>query len=268
MKDYVIKNSDMYITPYGNVYINKKTESTGIRLSGGLDSAVVLYMIASTFNKYSIKTPIYPITVRRINTTEFTEYDRVNIYPYVDTIIDYIRSKFPNVVIKDSKKLDADLWWPTEHKDGKNIGNYTFAQTTLSNYQTWRFTRPYIFKEKNPQLGEDILYCEYTGTTMNPSEDSGVPQSEESHRDKKTNDYIENTASAIYVDDFIAYIEPFRNADKRITIWLAKHLGILEDLLPITRSCEGGPVETEEFTKECMKCWWCLERHWALDAVK
>jgi len=45
--------------------------------------------------------------------------------------------------------------------------------------------------------------------------------------------------------------------------WLAKEAGILDDMLHLTRSCEGGPDETHDFTKVCGECWWCLERDWA-----
>ena len=58
--------------------------------------------------------------------------------------------------------------------------------------------------------------------------------------------------------------EPFRNADKRVTIWLAREFGILETLDSLTRSCEGGREETEGWTKVCGTCWWCQERDWAM----
>ena len=111
------------------------------------------------------------------------------------------------------------------------------------------------------------MYCEYNGVTKNPPGDSGVPASEENHRDHYDHNYMLGSATALSrgSHDFVAEYAPIRNADKRITMWLADYLGVLEDLLPITRSCEGGPVETENFTKECMQCWWCLERKWALD---
>jgi 7-cyano-7-deazaguanine synthase in queuosine biosynthesis len=51
-------------------------------------------------------------------------------------------------------------------------------------------------------------------------------------------------------------------------MWLANELGVLQDLLELTRSCEGGPVETEKFTKECGVCWWCLERQWGYQNYK
>jgi hypothetical protein len=269
LKKMLIKASVKYDTPYGSVLINTNAKSVGIFLSGGIDSAVILYLIAKTFFEKSINVPIQPVTVRRGNPTDITKFDRVDIYPYVEKIIKYTREKFPSVVIYDTIKEEANYWWAAKHTDGRNISSYTSAQETLSNFLEWKFARPEIVKNTNSQKGHDILYCEYYGTTKNPPKDSGVPQSEESHRDNIFN-YITGSSTTIErgITDFIALYAPFRNADKRITMWLANNLGILKDLLLITRSCEGGPVETANFTKECMKCWWCLERHWALHNYK
>jgi hypothetical protein len=255
----------VYETPYGNVLININTKYVGIFLSGGLDSAVILYLIAKSFSENNITTPIQPVTIRRGNPTLLTEYDRVNIYPYADKIINYVRNKFPEVNILDTLKEDANYWWASVHENGRNIGSYTFLQTVLSNYLIWSYTRSNII-ENYFNSSYDYLYCEYFGTTKNPPKESSVPQSEESHRDYFTENYVKDCATTINsgYKDYIAYYQPFRNADKRITMWLANQFDILEDLLPITRSCEGGPIETENFTKECMECWWCLERHWAL----
>lgn len=260
-----MKDDVCFETPYGNVLINVNSKHVGIFLSGGLDSAVILYLIAKSFAENNIKTPIQPVTVRRGNPTPLTEFDRVDIYPYADKIINYMRNKFPNVNILDNIKEDANYWWATIHENGRNIGSYTYTMTYLSNYLLWTHRQNI---EEYFESTYDYLYCEYFGTTKNPPKDSTVPQSEEGHRDYFTDNYIINYATSIEYGNRVAYYLPFRNADKRITMWLANKFNILEDLLPITRSCEGGPIETENFTKECMECWWCLERHWALNNYK
>lgn len=268
MENLININDVVYETPYGKVLINTDAKNVGIFLSGGLDSAVILYLIAKTFSMNSIKTTIQPVTVRRGNPTELREYDRVDIYPYVERIINYVRHAFPDVTIYDTIKEEANYWWASVHENGANISSYTFSQTVLSNFLTWKYARPSIVEKTNAQKGIDTLYCEYAGTTKNPPKNSGVPPSEESHRDYNTKHYVNGVATSVMNGIFEKYYEPIRNADKRITMWLADQLNILEDLLHITRSCEGGPVETENFTKECMECWWCLERHWALENFK
>lgn len=266
----IIDRSTRYKTPYGDVYINNSSKTFGMSLSGGLDSAVILFLLAKTLHDNNSDSVIYPYTARRGNPTNLIEYNRVDIYPYVDKIIDYVKIKYPTVKIADSLKKDADYWWITEHKDGRNIGSYTETINHLSRYLTWNFSGANAVQKHHPGHGE-LLYVEYSGVTKNPPKGI-LPQSDESHRDvNHPNSLKDSSATVVFTDPqnpFIVYYEPFRNSDKRITLWLANKYGILEDLLPITRSCEGGEIETENFTKECMQCWWCLERKWALESYK
>jgi len=268
--EFLINNSKHYTTPYGTVSINTCAKNVGIFLSGGLDSAVILCLIAKTFAENNITAPIQPVTVRRGNPTNIRSYDRVNIYPYVEQIISYVRARYPSVVIHDTIKEEANYWWVSKHNGSGNVSSYTSQQEILSLFLQWYYTRPELITEIDPQALEDLMYCEYNGVTKNPPADSGVPASEEIYRDYNDHNYITGYATSLSrgpeeSHDFVAMYEPIRNSDKRITIWLANELRVLEDLLPITRSCEGGPLETENFTKECMECWWCLERKWALE---
>jgi len=54
------------------------------------------------------------------------------------------------------------------------------------------------------------------------------------------------------------FYAPFYNVDKQKICEVYKELGVLEDLFPVTRSCESF-VLTEG---HCGKCWWCEERQW------
>lgn len=265
--EFLLKNSRHYATPYGTVSINTCAENVGIFLSGGLDSAVILCLIAKTFTESGITASIQPATVRRGNPTNIREYDRVDVYPYVEKIINYVRTRYPGIVIHDTIREEANYWWVSKHDGSGNVGSYTYQQEVLASFLQWYYARPEIVTEKDSQGMQDLLYCEYNGVTKNPPANSGVPASEENHRDHNDHKYRAGSATSLSRGShvFLAEYAPIRNADKRITMWLANELGVLEDLLPITRSCEGGPEETENFTKECMQCWWCLERKWALE---
>ena len=41
---------------------------------------------------------------------------------------------------------------------------------------------------------------------------------------------------------------------------------LIDDLLPITRSCEGWDYMTTNYSETCGECWWCMEREWAFNA--
>lgn len=53
---------------------------------------------------------------------------------------------------------------------------------------------------------------------------------------------------------------PFKNINKKGIKELYDHLGVLEEIFPLTRSCEYFP--TTDFSKHCEKCWFCAERYW------
>lgn len=79
-----------------------------------------------------------------------------------------------------------------------------------------------------------------------------------------------------YILNNIENIHPYYNIDKIGIIKKYKKYNLLDTLLPVTRSCEL-PVQgfigsqrsdiIQDTTKVCGRCWWCLERKWAIDKV-
>lgn len=59
------------------------------------------------------------------------------------------------------------------------------------------------------------------------------------------------------------WYKPFVNIDKKMIAAIYKQFDVTESLLPLTRSCEAFADVTDNFTKPCGECWWCLERKWA-----
>ena len=260
-----------YITPYGNVHFNNYARHNGIRLSGGFDSAVILYMLAKTLSESTtVEEPeIHPFTIIRGNPTTHEQYTRVDVKPYAENIIAWVRDKFPHVTIHDTHTEYANYWWVHKFENGMNLSSYSMLQDIVSNYLKWELGSGNLERfgdEKITATPQMLLYCEYSGLTLNPPPGE-LPQSDETHRDDlDSRTVIQNSLTAMH--DHIEYpwsftYEPFRNADKRVPFWLADKFGVLEDILSITRSCEGDIWNTENFTKECNECWWCLERSWA-----
>jgi 7-cyano-7-deazaguanine synthase in queuosine biosynthesis len=64
-----------------------------------------------------------------------------------------------------------------------------------------------------------------------------------------------------YYED-ASWYTPFANVDKKFVAFLY-NLYQVNDLLELTRSCEGFKDSTDNFTKPCGNCWWCLEKKWA-----
>ena len=62
-------------------------------------------------------------------------------------------------------------------------------------------------------------------------------------------------------------MSPWYNVNKKFIAAQYKKFNLLDDLLPLTRSCENRPAKPviiDQFeTEPCGKCWWCLEKKWA-----
>ena len=270
---------DIYETPYGTVKIDVDASALTISLSSGFDSALTFYMMALAASKYNPDVEIYPITARRVNNSGLDYFDRVDNYANACKVTDWVREKFPLLTIHDNILCDADLWW---YCDGDEIvgrqHNYLNSQRIAITYVQRKFRKkshPYTFScigyngvtknpdfelagnnpEKSRNLPESIISNDWEGNNRTPTADSWWAR----------NNYADD--NILSVDHFLHRdlyeTEPFRNGDKRATFWVADHLGILADLLKISRSCEGNKELSNNWTQECHHCWWCYERTWA-----
>ena len=235
-------------TKYGKILLDVDRNNTVVFLSGGLDSAVILYLVAKEIKRTRSRTNLIALTVRRKNPLNDTNLDRVdNIIP-AKKVIDYVEQN-TGVKVKEHHTFQAEYYWLTKEQNGKMVSSYTLGQEVLRE----------LIQRKSDKFDESLIF--YNAVTLNPPIGS-VPESEESHRNNKVSYAFEDTVSVFTSNNNLDVI---RNADKRITIDLARQEGILEDLLEFTRTCEGNIIDTLEYTVDCGKCWWCLEKQWALD---
>lgn len=246
----------IYETPYGKIKLNVDTQRLTIRLSSGFDSALLFYLIAKAASEHNPDVTIYPVTARRINSTDIEELDRVDNYANACRVTEWVRSEFPNLDIRDNILYNADFWWYCD--DDPIVGqthSYVLSQMI-----------PTVYLKRlpgDPDSERTYVYIGYNGVTKNPDfELAGWnPERRRNLPDPRADDEFLNV---VYFNDGRGFeCEPWRNADKRITFWLADHEGILDKVLEISRSCEGERDHTDNWTKECHRCWWCYERKWA-----
>jgi 3'-phosphoadenosine 5'-phosphosulfate sulfotransferase (PAPS reductase)/FAD synthetase len=63
----------------------------------------------------------------------------------------------------------------------------------------------------------------------------------------------------------LSIYQPYANVDKKFVAGVYIDHNLMDSLFPMTRSCVGRPKETDNFTKECHKCFWCHEKKWAFN---
>ena len=251
----------IYETPYKNVHINVSAPLCTVRTSGGFDSGLLLYMVAKTCSEHNPTAEIQPITVVRTNEDQYPQWHRVDNRPIVDSIVQWVRGQFPQIAIREKVWKDAFQWW-----ENGNI-TYTDAQKTL--------VTQWVDPNKTIEDPYKAQVFDFNGVTKNPPVPMSINNMHQ-HRELKR-DYDEpgkpaEAENSCSIHKFknkntAQFQEPFRNSDKRVTIYLAREFGIFDDLNRLTRSCEGGREETSNWTKVCGTCWWCQERAWAMESV-
>lgn len=205
-----------------NVNLGISNFPIGIRVSGGTDSALLLYFVM-LFSKH----PIHIFS--------FANQEKHLINPM----------KAIQVISKC-----AEL-----------TGNYNFEH---------HIDYAAVETKENPYRAP-IRYVEngtiqhiYTGITKNPpynvtSRFFGKYISEENSEDHERSPIVKRDTM------FGLFYRPWTNIDKREIANIYQKYDLLDNLFPLTRSCEW---KNEEYhgenpgTSHCGKCWWCQERYW------
>lgn len=205
----------------------------GLSLSGGCDSALLLFYMCKVITEEKRDITIVPFT--GIDITRPT-----NIWN-VEEILVLMKEKFPKV----------------------NIENVvTFKYTTRTSTKE-RCNKKVEHRRAEKQMINDGLFTiMFGGRTANPTHDEAekhnLLQNREAQRDRE-NPEIQSKELAITRRLYRPWIE----IDKR---WIAAEYyknNLMDDLYPITASCIGREVPTNFFTKPCKTCWWCREKLWA-----
>ena len=103
---------------------------------------------------------------------------------------------------------------------------------------------------------QELFSFHYAGITANPSEDD-APQL---YTDDTTLPTDDRSKQLVKKDNWQL---PLVNVDKRGVAEHYNRLGVMEELFPLTRSCEQNDVYT--FEKHCEVCWFCKERYYGFN---
>ena len=198
----------------------------GIMLSGGIDSAILLY--------YLMKHSLYK-TIHIYTTGSNQKYRRNSIIA-------------PRVVEKCIQLTG-------NNKVVHHI-NYDEAATDSSMC---------IAPQKD--IDNSLINIVYDGTTMNPPDDVASKFVPEFDFDSARRDSGDN----ILFHSNDKFYMPWANTDKRGVAQMYREENLIDNLLPVTRSCEYDPT-CEYFDnikdpglEHCGECWWCKEREWGFN---
>ena len=196
----------------------------GLKISGGADSAIVCYMVAKYVTQERPDITIHPITA--------------------------VASTKPFQQIHADKVL-------------RKVESMTGIKFATHQYRTIDSTTVENYINQQADLVDDVyasqgLQKHFSGLTANPTAEDAPELYDGAHAlpgSYGENDMDRTKATVKKSNTF----RPLINVDKK---GVAEHyirLGVLEDLFPLTRSCEDV---TFDFTEHCGDCWFCRERKW------
>jgi|TARA_R110002124_G_scaffold32066_2_gene108243 7-cyano-7-deazaguanine synthase in queuosine biosynthesis len=223
-----------------DLYLNKSWKRIGISLSGGADSALLAYLICKNV---TITTDIHITSqIRCWRTRPWQEF-------YVDSVISWLKKEFNNNFFVHKNLVPPEMEEPN---------------TTLikDEYGKMKPGNRIILRSHNEFIANKYkLDAIYVGVNQNP--DIDIPG--------QLDERNEGVLDPHFVHNGVDICHPFVYTKKD---WIIRqyYKNSIEDLLDLTRSCEGE-FEGLDYTTytpgqdvpECGECFWCKERQWGID---
>lgn len=216
----IFKNSQQTLDFSKGISLTAKR--VGIKLSGGADSAIVCYMLANHVISDRPDITIHAIT----GIAEGKGYQKIFAENVMSKISELTGIKF-GTHYYDFVRTDT-----SEHyvADQSALVNSLYEKKLIDMHLAGITANPTV--DEAPTLYENI--------SVMPSDDRS-----------KTTEFRELVQGGSF--------RPLLNIDKKGVAELYTTLGVLEELFPVTRSCEEF---TNDFSTHCGECWFCQEREW------
>jgi len=197
----------------------------GIKISGGVDSAGVSYMIFKTIHEQNLDIEVVVIT---------TDYETKSYQVEFSTkVIKWLQKEFPSVKV-------------VEHITNLRSGDMDYSDT-----QDIILDQAY-----------DVSKIErhYNGLTQNPPKEEH-DKFEEGGTDWEDWETRHGKFEQWNGDHIHPGYRPFINTNKKGVAEIYDQFNLMEpgSLFEQTRSCEAY---TDDFSSHCGKCWFCKEREW------
>ncbi len=209
---------------------NTKNVKIGIAVSGGADSALLLYLTAKHIKDAEIiPWSGYEIENKNYGFRPFTIYDAKNV-------VDVVRNKLPDANISQHY-----IWSYDRRGQNKKI---------------------YMKDEAKKCLDNGIIDLYVSGRTANPPKE--ILYEIEKKLSEHTPGPIDTSRSHTHLErPSDTYYAPFININKKVISSLYQKYNCMKDLFSVTQSCVGWSHQTNWFTEPCKQCFWCHERKWA-----
>jgi hypothetical protein len=207
-----------------NFEIPENFKKVGIKISGGIDSALLFYLLSKYKKTERPDIKIFPIT-GIVRTRPWQYIKATDIKNTVASLLD----------------IDKNTFYE-EH--------YVFHMETktIRSAQGEHLKRLYV---------EEMIDCHVWGVTANPPSD--VAECMIPGRDLKRDPLPNGQPHPTWI---VTSYNPFSNIDKQGVASIYHSEEVFDKIFPLTRSCEIDNVYVYNTPCKRMKCWWCQERKW------
>lgn len=213
------------------VPINPEWENMGVQISGGMDSALLLYLVAKT-----VKDNNYNIKVRPIHFDIPTKLpvQPLAIISKVEELLDF---KFGDII-----EYAIPLEQCTKEATMSGVGKKEF-----------------IILKIREMLMSKIVNFEVNGNTKNPPVEFRKHFPNDEFRQKNRDRTFD-----IYTGPYNA--SPLSHLDKADVVSLYKKYNLIDELMTLTCSCDNwrDQIIAKKLDIPCGQCWWCHERAYGL----
>jgi len=248
-----MKIGNIELFPNNVMAIIAQQEYIGIRLSGGIDSAILCHIVLKHFPQVKL----IPIT--------FYNVLRPAAENSVNNVLRILLELNPNSNLLPSEVGRFDT------SDFVVIPNYVGPKYHPKDILQRQFVRA-LFDKYDGKLNFIL-----SGETINPPIDEQIKLGMEMEFLKERN-IKKNKLLYEYVHNNKTRYEysPFRNNHKKDIAKICKELGLMDSLLPYTETCETIPDDyinrihqvygmtyTAPGVEPCQCCWPCREKYWA-----
>ena len=232
-----------------NFKINKDTKNILFHLSGGADSALLLYLTCKYItennlnSKVTIVTAVEPQTdycpnfmnAKKVVSIVRDIFPKVNIDKHIIKFLEGYGRPSEEEIINGKRnfpkfKIMHD-WHNQNWKDGDYDLGIGFVTSHPYNAELKKF--PALYKKSLLIGPEDRTWTGRKNDKISPSKRGGH------------------------------WWLPFQNHTKRELAEYYEKYNLMNSLFPYTASCTGTANKTKNYTEPCKKCYWCLEKYWA-----
>jgi hypothetical protein len=224
-----------------DLYLHSKWTRIGISISGGADSALLAFLICSNTDADIHFTN----QIRLWKTRPWQEH-------VADTVIDWFKNRFKNNFYLHRNLIPPELEWGDK------------GPTTIDEYGKLKSGNQIILRSHNEYIAHKYkLDALYGGINKNPDIDI----------EGSLSDRDQGHIPPHFVHNGVDICHPFVYTKKD---WILKqyYKNDIEDLLNLTRSCEGEVEDLDyttytpgQYVPTCNECFWCKERAWGLSKI-